>query len=277
MGSLVTKLKYWLSVLAISVVLIAGSLAVSPIAIADDDDDDDDETTCTGTLLVAGGPYDDVIVPAGASCIFASGVTVDGNVEVESGASLDDLFFGAAANTVNGDINVATGASLHIHFMTVGGNIECSNGSLDIGGVTVNGDVKADGCTIEFFDGNSIGGEVEIEGATFLATGSIFSNTIGGDLEIENSGGLSVVSNIIGGNLQIEDNSGVSVGVWSNTVTEDLEYNGNTSTTGTFPSIVGSNVVGGDLECSDNTPVAAIAPFGLNTVTGDKEGECTFL
>ena len=37
-----TRTKYWLSILAISVVLIAGSLAVSPIAIADDDDDDDD-------------------------------------------------------------------------------------------------------------------------------------------------------------------------------------------------------------------------------------------
>jgi len=36
-----TKTKYWLSLLAISVVLVAGSLAVSPIANADDDDDDD--------------------------------------------------------------------------------------------------------------------------------------------------------------------------------------------------------------------------------------------
>jgi len=33
-----TKTKYWLSILAISVVLVAGSLAVSPIAIADDDE-----------------------------------------------------------------------------------------------------------------------------------------------------------------------------------------------------------------------------------------------
>jgi len=37
------KTKYWISILAVSVVLIAGSLAVSPIAIADDDDDDDDD------------------------------------------------------------------------------------------------------------------------------------------------------------------------------------------------------------------------------------------
>ncbi len=38
-----TKTKYWLSLLAVSVVLIAGSLAFSPIAIAGDDDDDDDD------------------------------------------------------------------------------------------------------------------------------------------------------------------------------------------------------------------------------------------
>jgi len=38
-----TKTKYWLSLLAISVVLVAGSLAVSPIAIAGDDEDDDEE------------------------------------------------------------------------------------------------------------------------------------------------------------------------------------------------------------------------------------------
>jgi len=37
---LMTKTKYWLSLLAISVVLVAGSLAVSPIAFAGNDDDE---------------------------------------------------------------------------------------------------------------------------------------------------------------------------------------------------------------------------------------------
>ncbi len=45
-----TKTIFWLSILAISVVLIAGSLAVSPIAVAggDDDDDDDDDGGAAG-------------------------------------------------------------------------------------------------------------------------------------------------------------------------------------------------------------------------------------
>ncbi len=38
-----TNTKHWLSIVAIAAVLIAGSLVVSPIAIADDDDDDDNE------------------------------------------------------------------------------------------------------------------------------------------------------------------------------------------------------------------------------------------
>jgi len=45
-----TKTKYWLSILAISVVLVAGSLAVSPIAIADDDDDDEVEASIEAEL-----------------------------------------------------------------------------------------------------------------------------------------------------------------------------------------------------------------------------------
>jgi len=40
--SSIMRTKYWVSVLAVSVVLLAGSLAINPIAIADDDDDDDD-------------------------------------------------------------------------------------------------------------------------------------------------------------------------------------------------------------------------------------------
>ena len=41
--SSIMRTKYWLSILAVSVVLLTGSLAVNPIAIADDDDNDDDD------------------------------------------------------------------------------------------------------------------------------------------------------------------------------------------------------------------------------------------
>jgi len=65
-----TKTKYWLSILAISVVLIAGSLAVSPTAIAggdDDDDDDDDDGN--------GGGTQQIICPQGS---FMTGIVTSG-------------------------------------------------------------------------------------------------------------------------------------------------------------------------------------------------------
>ena len=40
-----TKTKYWASVVAISAVLVAGLLAVNPVAFAEDDDDDGDGDT----------------------------------------------------------------------------------------------------------------------------------------------------------------------------------------------------------------------------------------
>jgi len=60
-----TKPKYWLSTLAISVVLIAGSLAVGPIAIAGDEDDDDDDGGVTQTLLCPEGTFMIGIVTGG--------------------------------------------------------------------------------------------------------------------------------------------------------------------------------------------------------------------
>ena len=69
----------------------------------------------------------------------------------------------------------------------------------------------------------------------------------------------------------MEDNTGFRVRGDSNSVTGDLQFNGNTSTGISFPNIVGNNIVGGNLQCSDNTPAASNAPFALNTVTGDAE------
>jgi len=74
------KTKYWLSILAISVVLIAGSLAVSPIAIADDDDDDDDDdkiviTGTSGDEIIRLGDFGNFIL-----CDRCIGLTVTGPV-----------------------------------------------------------------------------------------------------------------------------------------------------------------------------------------------------
>ena len=232
-----------LSAIGISAILVV-LLPFMPQASADD-------TSCIGIL--AAGTYENVIVPAGFSCFFSSGVTVNGNVDVENGA----VFNAFGSVTVNGNINVASGASIHVHSLTLGGNVEGTN------------------CSVLFFDSlDTAIGNVKSDGCMFVIIGN---SSIGGDVQVKNSGNTSIRSNTIGGNLQIEDNTGVRVGAFSNSVFGDLQYNGNTSTTTVNPSIVGSNTVLGNLQCSGNSPAAAIAPFGLNTVSGDKEGECTSL
>jgi len=72
-----TKTKFWLSILAISVVLIAGSIAVSPIAIAGgDDDDDDDDGGGTNVILQK---LDEII--AIITSIFTEVTNIEGKLD----------------------------------------------------------------------------------------------------------------------------------------------------------------------------------------------------
>ncbi len=83
-----TRTKYWLSILAISVVLIAGPLAVNPIAIADDDDDDDDDDVRMEWLAcrpTTGGQPGDPI------CDLQSGAGLNDLVDEEPEGTLVDI------------------------------------------------------------------------------------------------------------------------------------------------------------------------------------------
>jgi len=76
-----TKTKFWLSLLAISVVLVAGSLAVSPIAVADEDDedDDDDEENIFGIITQK---LDEILVAIEAGLSSETETQID-NIESE--------------------------------------------------------------------------------------------------------------------------------------------------------------------------------------------------
>jgi len=109
MISLMIKTKYWLSVLAISVVLIAGSLAVSPIAIADDDDDDDED--------------DDDVGPAGPQVIVATSTNLKGSGDINCGS---DKPFRVAYNMANAGnderltVTPSSGSSITYQFKVAG-------------------------------------------------------------------------------------------------------------------------------------------------------------
>ena len=86
------KTKYWLSILAISVVLIAGSLAVSPIAIADDDETNDVVVMqCTSSGLtyktfLASSSANAPAVPTGAATNCAQNLAdlLDAGFEIQN-------------------------------------------------------------------------------------------------------------------------------------------------------------------------------------------------
>ena len=86
------KKTFWLSVLAISVVLLAGSLAVSPIAIAGDDEDDDDEDDKAS--------LDDVLAALGNLQSDVDGIDTSG---LATQSSVDDVL--AALGNLQSDVD----------------------------------------------------------------------------------------------------------------------------------------------------------------------------
>ena len=215
-----TKKIHLLSIVAIAAVLIAGSLAVSPMAFAGDDDDDDDDndaTTCVGVL--APGTYDDIVVESGNSCTFVE--------------------FGPLTITVNGDIEVEEGASL----LAAG----------FAGSVTVNGSIESEGAAGIVLSGISVGGDVEIDDSTGLA--QVGSTAIGGSLTMENNSGDAVRAffNTISGDVEIEENTPTGINfpmlVAANTIGGDLECEDNNPAPTLATDLgVGANIVSGDEE-----------------------------
>jgi len=89
-----TKTKYWLSFLAISVVLIAGSLAVSPVAFAGDDEDDEGNEIIGTSKLIFGSCVISVpsTSPSGFQILSCSEVGVVLGDKVIANSNTDGCF-----------------------------------------------------------------------------------------------------------------------------------------------------------------------------------------
>jgi len=116
-----TKTKYWLSILAISVVLVAGSLAMSPIAIADDPDDDEVEIEvkleieqgdsvdvevkakglASGVMFVVRGYSMPNCMPGGAGVSVVGSQTSDGNGKIDISGPVGFAAFVTDVNSVS--------------------------------------------------------------------------------------------------------------------------------------------------------------------------------
>lgn len=162
-----------------------------------------EETTCTGELGAV--TVDNLLVPQNATCtlngtyvegtikvqdgasLFATGVTVIGNIQAEDALLVEVM----GASSVNGNIQ-ADGTDLVtvLEGTSVGGSIQLKSGGMArVDSVKVNGDI--------LFDSNK---------AEVSATRSEF-NLVGGNVQIfQNTGPINIVGNVIDGNLQCKEN-----------------------------------------------------------------------
>jgi hypothetical protein len=183
----------------------------------------DNTTTCTGNIN--GGTVDgNLIVPPGPQCILF-GVTVTGNVQVQTNAF---LFIDIdQVTTIDGNLRVETGATFgfasigHPSSMIVHGNVnadKCNNASLYL--VKVDGNVSIQSCTTRIFVGNT---------------------QIAGNFDCShNSAGCELENSTVTGNVQINNNESADVGSQGiNTISGNLQCSGNTNIVG------GSNNVSG--------------------------------
>jgi|SRR5262245_12845104 len=190
-------------------------------------------TMCDGFLPA--GTYDTVIVPEGKTCTVAGGVTVNGSVIVQEGASLQLDRFGTL--TVNGSVILQERASLQVP--------PNANGTTLI----VNVNLLGDGVSVVNLNGAAVT-------ATILGNVSITGAT----------GGVALHSASIGGNLNISDSNG---GVFAN----GLHVGGNALflNNTTDVTIIGA-LIDGNLVCNGNDPAPVLQ--GTITVGGKRIGQC---
>jgi len=169
------------------------------------------------------GTFGNIVVPSGATCLLRPGTFVNGNVKVEPTGFLSTF----------------------------------------LGGVTIDGNVKAKGAFIVSITCSTVNGIVDIKGTTLFSR--VTGSTVGGNVMIMKSGTSIIVGfspgftlcdnrNTIGGNVILQDN------------------------TTTFSANVAKNTIGGNLICKNNSPPPVLGPSAIsNTVSGKKLGQCALL
>lgn len=235
--------------------------------------------TCDGGQIPE-GTYSSLTVTG--NCLFGGDVTVNGNVTVADGATLNDHAFSHANHvTINGNVKVGRDAVLGlgtynpyaIHDTTVNGNIIANHPkTLYVSYTTVHGNLISNG-----------GGS-----APDFRNFPTKDNVIDGNLVIQgwHGGWLGVIRNEVGGNVVVSKNKSVAVLAYPFTP-EGCDPEMGTCIGGT-PGVDGdstevqSNTVHGNLICQGNTPDAQInfnPPDNgwWNTVDGKASGQCATL
>lgn len=218
--------------------------------------------TCSGGLIGA-GTY--------------NGLTITGPCFFDDSAGIPTI-------TVNGNLTVAPGASLNAHDATVANVTVTGNVTVGQGGILGLGEYD-EGSYIPqttVVDGNITANQPESLFLSFVTIrGNLVSNGGSGPVGIN----FPLKNLIVGGNVDIEGWNGFWIGLFRSTVGGNVIFANNSGTQTAGPdgppdsSEVASNTISGNLICHGNSPAAQLGDSGgsLNTVGGQAIGQCSDL
>ncbi|WP_193106617.1 hypothetical protein [Brachybacterium sp. FME24] len=248
-------------------------------------------TYCEGDAADVTVPGD-LVVAEGDSCIL-DGVTIQGQVQVESGADLlitdssiadqvvvaADGYFDASGSEVGGDLLSEGGYGVYLDDSAVSGSYQGGTGEdsdpfLYSYDSLIGGDVAIEQGLVHL-QTVTIGGAVSSENTLYT---DIVDSTLSGDLAITaNAEGTAVCGSEIDGAATFTGNAGVQLGTGGGLIDcEDANYFGSdvTASDNTDGVDVSDNIIRGALTGEGNDP----APTGVdNRVRGEVGGQFTDL
>lgn len=233
--------------------------------------------TCSGGLI-EGGTYNGLNITG--PCFFddSSGsiptITVDGNLTVAPGASLNEDHATSLGNlTVTGNVTVGKGGILGL------GNYSAFGAPVGIGNVPP---PTGSAATNTIVDGNVIADQPETLYLSYVTIrGNLVSNGGGGPAGIN----FPLKNLTVGGNVDVQGWNGFWIGLFRSVVGGNVTFSKNTGfKTGEVDgepdsSEIATNVISGNLICQGDSPAAQIGDSGgsPNTVGGQAIGQCSGL
>lgn len=235
----------------------------------------------------------DLVVASGDACVL-TGVTIEGEVEVQDGADLvltdssvaeravvaPDGYLDASGSEIGGNVISESGYGVYLEDSSVGGAFEGSLVEDDAAPFLYSYDTSIDGdVTVEqglvHLQTVTAGGDVTTSGATYT---DILDSTFSGDLSVTDSPeGTALCASEIDGAATFTGNENAQLGTGAGIIDcEDGNYFGSdvTVSDNTGAVDVSGNIIRGDLTGEGNDP----APTGSdNRVRGEAGGQFTDL
>lgn len=217
-------------------------------------------TECTTTMT--GVTTGSLVVPEGETCTLI-GVTVNGNVRVEAGASLFTNDLAGGNTTINGSVRGLGAQTVRLIDTDVIGT--GTTGNINLQGTVGRIVIGVEGCAVDPAVGNNI------TLLNNLGSIAICQMTVGETIVLQgNAKNIGVFDNVIGNSLNIIGNTGNFIRVRDNEV--GVTQGGSLNVKNNDSDVrLRDNTVANRLACSGNTPPPS---GGGNTAGSGLSGQC---